>query len=236
MYWKVTCEECGPTALEQVDGQFVLQRHVDAMGPHLDLRLEQDGSLVGWRIDGESLDGEPWATLKGHHPLSWLEHRGDARPVDAGVYSWLECGPENRVLALQGREGVRRVRVEPAANVPVSMVRAVCEALRAAGMGLDEAGRLVVDGVAARRRAIERLCGLGRELDGATFDDGTWRRLLAGLDLEEIHGQLRAFEVRFDQKYPPQPVSRPERLSEPELEVSVRGERAGSALSIVREQ
>jgi hypothetical protein len=30
--------------------------------------------------------------------------------------------------------------------------------------------------------------------------------------LDEIQGHLRAYEVRFDRKHPPQPVSRPERL------------------------
>ena len=73
MFWKVICEERGAVPdVEQSNGRFVLHRHVDAMGPHLDLRLEQDGYLVGWRIEGDSLDGEPWATRKSPHRVSWL--------------------------------------------------------------------------------------------------------------------------------------------------------------------
>ncbi|MCL4695239.1 MAG: hypothetical protein KJ060_22340, partial [Candidatus Hydrogenedentes bacterium] len=52
------------------------------------------------------------------------------------------------------------------------------------------------------------------ELDGPSFDDTLWRRTLAQLSLDEIHVHLRAYETRFDQKYPPAPVSRPEPLHE----------------------
>jgi hypothetical protein len=78
----------------------------------------------------------------------------------------------------------------------------------------SDAAQLVLDGIAARDRATARLCGLGRELDGGAFDESAWRKSLRGLSLDEIHAQLRAFEVRFDAKYPPAPVSRPERLPE----------------------
>jgi len=44
-----------------------------------------------------------------------------------------------------------------------------------------------------------------------------WRKTLGGLSLREIHRHLEAYEVRFDQKNPPQPVSRPEPLSEDEV-------------------
>ena len=236
MFWRVICEERATVSeLGQTDGRFVLHRHVDELGPHLDLRLEQDGCLVGWRIEGESLDGEPWATKKGRHPVSWLEGNSEARQVDAGVYAWLECGPERRVVVLRGRDGARQIRIEHELNAPVSMVRSVWDAIRSTGSRPEEAGRLIVDGVTARRRAIERLCGLGREMDGTAFDDGVWRRILAGLELEEIHAQLRAFEVRFDRKYPPSPVSRPERLPETEADSSSNGRRTESAMEIVRE-
>ncbi|HPO12065.1 MAG TPA: hypothetical protein PLI09_01365 [Candidatus Hydrogenedentes bacterium] len=77
-----------------------------------------------------------------------------------------------------------------------------------------DAAQLIQDGVEARRRAIERFCGLGRVMDGANFDESVWRVTLDHLSLREIHHHLEAYEVRFDEKYPPQPVSQPEPLPE----------------------
>lgn len=91
----------------------------------------------------------------------------------------------------------------------------------------SRAGALIADGATARLRATERLCGLGRELDGDAFDDAVWRKTLSSLTLEEIHGQLRSFEVRFDLKYPPMPVSRPDHAQ--------GASRSEDALAIVRE-
>lgn len=78
------------------------------------------------------------------------------------------------------------------------------------------AARLIQDGVEARRRAIERFCGLGRVIDGPGFNETVWRATLAHLSLRDIHHHLEAYEVRFDAKYPPQPVSQPEPLPEEE--------------------
>ena len=100
----------------------------------------------------------------------------------------------------------------PARSPPEAAV--VREALAEIKMSGDYAGQLIRDGATARRLAVERLCGLGRELDGTAFDEPIWRKTLGGLTLREIHGQLRAFEVRFDRKYPPGPTSRPETLSD----------------------
>jgi len=72
-------------------------------------------------------------------------------------------------------------------------------------------------------------------LDGTAFDDGVWRRALASLSLDEIHSQLRTFEVRFDQKYPPSPVSRPARLSETDPADSAGSKRVEGAMAIARE-
>ena len=66
MIWKITCEQADESVAEEtVAGRFVLHRHRDEWGAHLDLRLEQDGYLLGWRIDGTDLEAEPWATRKG---------------------------------------------------------------------------------------------------------------------------------------------------------------------------
>jgi hypothetical protein len=230
MYWRLTLEEtASPDSLDHVDGRFILHKHHDNDGPHLDLRIEMDGFLMGWRIDGVSLDGRPWATEKAPHALRWLDCDADAECVDAGIYMLQDRpGADTRTLLLKGQNGVRQLTAERVPGLPASVARDVVNTLRENNAQAMEAAQLVRDGLAARRRAVERLCGLGRELDGNAFDATRWRALLAGLSLDEIHAQLRAYEVRFDQKYPPSSVSRPERLPEEPA-------RTGAALSIARE-
>jgi len=111
-----------------------------------------------------------------------------------------------------------------------SAARDIYAALEACEQGASKAAQLVRDGATARQRSLERLCGLGRELDGSSFDESLWRRTLADLTLEEIHTHLRAFEIRFDEKYPPEQIAQPERLSETE-----NAERTDSALAILRD-
>ena len=115
----------------------------------------------------------------------------------------------------------------PAPELPASAARTIAEALHALKAAPADAARLIADGVAARSRATERLCGLARELDGEAFEEKLCRRTLAGLTLDEIHAQLRAYEVRFDAKYPPLPVSKPETEGE--------APRAREAMAIARE-
>jgi hypothetical protein len=230
MYWRLTLEEpAGSDSLDHVDGRFILHKHHDTEGPHLDLRIEMDGYLVGWRVDGESLEGRPWATEKAPHALRWLECDADAECVDAGVYMMQNRRDAGaRTLLLKGLGGVKRLTAERISGLPATVARDVVDTLRENNAQPSDAARLVRDGLAARRRAAERLCGLGRELDGNAFDAASWRTLLAGLSLDEIHAQLRAYEVRFDQKYPPSPSSRPERLQDEPAHT-------GAALSIARE-
>lgn len=232
MYWKVRRETPAENAgAERVDGRFVLHRHHDADGAHLDLRLEHEGFLLGWRIDGVSMADEPWATEKAPHPAGWLEHDGEAVREDAGVYTWVERGADRRTLLLRGSGGSWAVRFEREHGVSPSCAKSVWEALRACGADSSAAGLLIADGVAARQRAIRRLCGLGQELDGSAFDGESWRQILSGLSLEEIHRQLRPFEVRFDRKYPPNPVSQPEPLAND----SPEEDRTVAAFAIARE-
>ncbi|HNR29713.1 MAG TPA: hypothetical protein PKI11_02390 [Candidatus Hydrogenedentes bacterium] len=216
MFWNLECEQTDAVDLapEQFAGRFVLHRHHDEEGPHLDLRLEQDGYLLGWRIDGAALDGDCTAREKAPHPVSWLDRDGDAVREDAGLYAWIERNAEGGRVILRGTTGDRVVRVTRVAGLPAAAERAVCEALRESGLSADAAGRLIRDGVTARRRAVARFRGLGRELDGNVFDEAVWRRTLDGCSLDEIHAHLRAYEFRFDEKYPPQPVSRPAPLDE----------------------
>lgn len=231
MYWSLVQEspERGADGFEP-EGRFVLHRHRDDHGPHYDLRIEDGGCLLGWRIDGASLEGRPWATEKAPHPLGWLDCDGDATREDDGVYAWAERSPDGRTLVLHGRRGDRVMRFAREAALPPGVVREVRCALDEAGADPLDAARLIADGLTARRRALERFCGLGRELDGDAFEETAWRKALESLSLEELHAQLRAYEVRFDLKYPPQPVSRPEPL----LEEAAGGARAEAVLEILR--
>lgn len=235
MYWKLTCpatpqDRAATHPSGGPDGRFVLHRHRDDQGPHLDLRLECGDCLLGWRIDAVGLDGDPWAVEKPPHPLHWLDGDGDAIREDAGVYTWLERGTDRRRLLLDGRGGPRTLLFERVPALSPRCARAVCEALAEVGAAAVDGGRLIRDGAAARRHAVARFCGLGRELDGSAFDEKVWRKALDTLSLDEIHDQLRAYEVRFDLRYPPEPVSRPERLPD-----DARDERMDVAMTILRD-
>lgn len=214
MIWRVTLDSAAQAAraLESPAGRYVIHRHVDAAGPHRDLRIEWDGYLLGWRIEGEPFGGEAWAVEKGPHPTAWLDRDGDAVREEAGTYAWIERTGDARVIALRGAAGDRVFRIERAAALTPALVARIAKAARDIGIDPADAARLMADGARARERAIARLCGLGRELDGPAFDEPVWRRTLASLALDDIHRQLRLYESRFDAKYPPQPVSRPETL------------------------
>lgn len=231
MFWKLTFAPLTPTESNtpQNDGRFVLHRHHDDTGPHLDLRIETGDCLRGWRIDSEDLISAAWATEKAAHPVDWLDRDAGMARVDAGTFEWEECSPDWRTLVLHGRDGDIRVCAQLEIGFPPAVARAISEAVTSAGASVNEAAHLILDGVTARRRTVERLCGLGRELDGEAFDEPAWRRSLDTLSLDEIHAHLRAYEVRFDQKYPPTPVSRPQPLPEEESD-----DRAGKAFTIVR--
>lgn len=231
MLWTLHREDA-PLASDtpaHTDGRFVLHKHTDAAGPHLDLRLEQEGFLLGWRIDALTLEGSPSATEKAPHGIEWLERDGDAHRVDEGAYCWIERTPCERAVLLRGASGSYVVRARQEASLSPAVIRAVRTALADAGALESDAAKLIADGASARRRAMERLCGLGRELDGDAFDADTWRKSLAPLPLEDIHTHLRAYEVRFDRKYPPAPVSKPERLPD-----DGQPHRSGDALAILR--
>lgn len=232
MYWRITRERdeasVGATRNE-AHGRFVLHRHHDADGPHLDLRFEQDGYLSGFRVDGLSLDEDVCASEKGAHPIEWLEQDGDAVREDSGTYHRRVVGEHEMLIALHGGQGTRVLRAVREPGLTPNTVRDVCAVLREHGAPAADAAHLISDGIAARRRATERLCGLARELDGAAFDEEVCRRSLAPLTLADIHAQLRGYETRFDAKYPPAPVSRPERLADRGAAVAV-----DKALDIVR--
>jgi len=196
--------------------RFVLHRHQDSAGPHLDLRIETPAYLLGWRVDGDALSCACLAMEKGPHPLRWLDEHGAMERVDAGIYQLLERTERSRTFLMKGREGVWRLRAEAEPLFPLSVYGAIREVIAQHGVRPADAAKLVEDGILARSRAVQRLSGLGRELDGDAFEIAAWRRMLDGLSLEEIQAHLRAYEVRFDRRYPPSPVSRPERLPDAE--------------------
>ncbi len=233
MFWEITVArevDDLEDAPEQWDGRFVLHRHHDHEGPHLDLRLERDGYLLGWRISGTSFVEGMCAVEKAPHPVAWLDHDGDAVREDAGMYAWKERAPDGGTLLLAGEtSGIREVEVRRGEGLAPDVIRSIRSALDECGIDPGRAAQLVKDGIAARERSAQRLCGLARELDGAAFDEGVWRKVQRHLTLDEIHAQLRAYEVRFDKKYPPQPVSRPERLTDQE-----GPSRSDTALAIVQ--
>lgn len=232
MFWKMSVEKIEePFEFEssKSEGRFVLHRHRDESGVHLDLRVECGACLRGWRIDGDALVDGCWAIEKAPHPVRWLDDDGDAVREDAGRYHWEYRGADGGSLVLLGERGPVRIQIARQPGVTPGAVREIYAALDAVQADAGDAASLIRDGATARERAVARLCGLGRELDGRTFEEEVWRKTVSGLTLDEIHTQLRAFEVRFDALYPPQPVSRPEAL--PEVGSESRSE---AALSILR--
>ena len=229
MYWNVRTS--GQDVVENFEsqGRFVVHRHCGAGGEHVDLRLECEGHLEGWRVDATSLEGECWATAKAPHPKRWLDTDGDAQRLDAGEYAWEHSTRDGGVLVLNGEQGWSRVEVSREIGIDVSVARDIRETLHRHGVDALCAPGLLEDGVMARRNAVERLCGLGSMLDGESFDDDLWRKTLRGLSLQELHQQLRGFELRFDRMHPPQPVSRPEALSDGTMEL-----RSTQAMEIIQ--
>lgn len=230
MYWSLRGSRVDGAEDFSGQGRFVVHRHCDAQGAHIDLRLERDGHLEGFRVDGVSLEGETWATAKAPHPTRWLDQDGDAIRLDSGEYRWDSFDGESGTLLLQGEGGRMRLDVAREAGISASVAREIREAVREHGVSARDAVDLIRDGVTARRHATERLCGLGVLLDGEAFDDGLWRKTVDGLRLDEIHQQLRGFELRFDRMFPSVPVSQPETLNDEAMEA-----RSGQALSILQD-
>ena len=228
MLWRMTSEAIESGGEYESAGRFVLQRHTDDSGPHLDLRLEHGAFLVGWRIEEGMDEGPSLATEKMPHPLRWLEEDGAVERIDAGAYAWVERGAQRRVLILQGTHGARRITAERIEGFDPGAAAALVETMDKARVPLERLPLLVEEGLTARRRAVARLIGLGRELDGDAFDADLTKRMLEGLTLNEVHAHLRAFEARFDARYPPRPVS------QPECEETETDARAGEALAILR--
>jgi len=184
---------------------------------------------MGFRVDGAILEGAQWASAKAPHPLHWLTQDGTAIREDEGYYHW-ESGDANQgVLLLQGRSGAFRIHVDAAAQIPETILAGMREVAERIGVSISALAALVEDGATARDRALTRFCGLGRELDGDTFDEKLWRNTLSGERLAVIQQYLHGLEVRFDKKYPPTPVSIPAPLDNQETKTN-----NGRAMEILR--
>ncbi len=206
MYWQLRMmDDIGEA--QPSSGRFAMHRTTDGQ---IDLRIEMDGYLMGWRVEGDSLADAAWATEKSPHPVDWIDV--EAGRIDHGTYTWIDRGDDRRALVLRGANTSHAVAFEPVALFTTRQARAIANTLAAIEADVNDAPSLIADGAVARRRAVARFTGLGRELDGDAFDSTVWTRALTHLSLDEIHRQLGALEARFDAKYPPVPTSVAEAL------------------------
>ncbi len=206
----------------------MLHAHRDEGGDHLDLRLEEGDVLVGWRLAPDIVEQlavgkQVPCELKRIHPRRWLDVDEEACAVeDSGTYRWVTKSGAQALIALRGEQlaGVYSVTrqeqdLRSSADLYDDSVALIQEELGLDLARTDDAAELIAraqDGDTARKRAVERLCALGRQLDGDLFDEQMWRKTLRHLSLREVHAHLRSFERRFDEKHPPVPVTRQERL------------------------
>jgi hypothetical protein len=210
--------------------RFVLHSHTDAGGEHLDLRLEEGEVLVGWRLPCDAMEQLAQASgvvceLKPIHPRRWLDTDDEVCAVeDSGTYSWIRRDADGGTALFHGKRlagqyGFAR-RKAPAEAIAESYRNSRSAIREELGLDLartEDVAELLArarDGDTARNRAVERLCALGMELDGESFDEKMWRKTLRHLSLAEVHAHLRSFERRFDGRYPPVPVTKREKLEE----------------------
>jgi len=205
--------------------KYLVHRHEDTGGVYLDLHIERPGgSVARWTMGVDILDRlsageEVVCTLNPEDSMRLAEQDiSEYAMVDEGTYTDKGEGDGRRRLVFRGQ--VLDGEYEFRAVCDDSVVAALAEAVREEPDALltpesvKEFIAAARDGRVARGRAVERLCGLGRELDGDAFDDRLWRRMLDGLSLTEIHRQTTGLERRFDEKYPPRSVSRSASLPE----------------------
>ncbi|HNZ49370.1 MAG TPA: hypothetical protein PLY90_09900 [Candidatus Hydrogenedentes bacterium] len=218
MFWEIAeVSRCGTAPdTQEEQGRFVLHRHDDGEGVHLDLRLEWGDTLSGWRIAGENLETGLWATEKMPHPADWLTQDRGLERKSAGLWRWEERSEDRRRVALQIGEETVRITLERRRGISAETVRALSDLAKESKMPFSALAGLAADGLQARAREIERFCALSRMLDGEGFDEAGWRSLFSGMSLREISDRLAHVEIRHDRLHPPLPVSLPEKLTEDE--------------------
>lgn len=99
--------------------RYVILEH-DHPTLHWDFMLEAEGVLRTWRLSLPPKPGERvTATSTFDHRLHYLDYegpvsndRGTVHRWDAGVFEWLEDGPERIVVLLAGRRLQGTVRLD----------------------------------------------------------------------------------------------------------------------------
>jgi len=213
MFWKLIVDGVSDSEEFVPRDRYSLRRDTCEPGGAETLELHEGDVVRGWKMAGPLCDAAVWASELSSRSSSNRDTRIDPGG-ESGGYAWEHVGMDGGTLLLERNGEICRIRVERVASLCLESAREIAGVMQEHGVASSDAAGLVADGLAARRNAVERLCGLGRELDSERFNDAVWRKTLAGLRLTDIHEQLRAFEVRFDEKYPPMPVSRPESLDE----------------------
>jgi len=205
--------------------QYLVHRHDGTGGTYLDLHIERPGgSVARWTMGVNGLDRlsageEAVCTLNPEDSMRLADQdTPEYAMVDEGTYTDKGEAAGRRRLVFRGRvlDGEYEFRVVCDDNVVGVLADAIREEpdTLLTPESVKEFIAAARDGRVARGRAVERLCGLGRELDGDAFDDRLWRRMLDGLSLAEMYRQTARLERRFDEKYPPRSVSRSTSLPE----------------------
>lgn len=201
------------------EGRFVLHAHKDKQGSHLDLRIEQKNYLLGWRIDDTELRSELWGTEKLPHDPSWLEKEEGGDTKQTGEFRWFSHGDGNGYLILKTRDNqILTYRVERWGGFSIRFQRALWQYMRKWQLSPSEVLSLIEDGVTAREYAIQRICGLGRYLEGDNFDTSQWEKVMSRCALKEIYTNLQKWEARLEGQNPPARLSRPEKVDKTWLE------------------
>lgn len=89
--------------------RFVILTH-DYPHLHWDLMLEEEGSLLTWRLEVQLAENEPVAaTPLPNHRLHYLDYegpvsrnRGHVKRWDSGSFEWLNRGAEQIRIRIQG--------------------------------------------------------------------------------------------------------------------------------------
>ncbi len=203
------------------EGRFVVHLHRDRQGSHLDLRIEQKGYLLGWRIEDTEFRSELWGTEKLPHDNSWLDKDNTEDTKYVGDYRWFSRGDGNGYLVLRMKDNSQLTyRVERWGGFSIRFQRALYQCMRKWQISPLEVLSLIEDGINARNQAIRKICGLGKFLEGDNFDSAQWEKVLSHCSLDEIYASLRRWESRLERQSPPTPFSKPERVDESWVEKS----------------
>ncbi|MCX8065998.1 MAG: hypothetical protein N3G21_12650 [Candidatus Hydrogenedentes bacterium] len=178
-------------------GRFIIHRHSDIAGEHIDIRLEEDFSLVGWRVDGTSeLGDEMWGVAKlPHHP--GLLDDGTIPVVAKGKFRWLLDNKDDTFLELEFDDGEIRVyKVEKHGGLPASIQNRLNKIISDNGLSWDEALSLIGDGIKAREWLITKICGMVEYSGNYILPQAEYAEYLKGKSLDELKRNLTYWEKK----------------------------------------